>query len=108
MANILWTRLGLAGLDRGVRDRDVAVAVRAAVSPSAVEAGSSGSAAIARGGWGSAGPGWLPSRRSNSASVMLGRVRPVRLSGPGIPPRRVGLLIVYPPVRLAAGVPGCR
>ena len=32
---------------------------------------------------------------------MLGRVKPVRLSGPGIPPRRVGLLIVYPPLDFA-------
>ena len=33
---------------------------------------------------------------------MLGRIRPVRLSGPGIPPRRVALLIVYLPC------PSCR
>ena len=31
-------------------------------------------------------------RRSNSASVMVGRTSPVRLSGPGIPPRRVLIL----------------
>ncbi len=46
---------------------------------------------------GSAPAGWVPSRRSNSASVMLGRVNPVRLSGPGIPPRRIALLIASIP-----------
>ena len=41
----------------------------------------------------------VPIRRSNSASVILGLVRAVRLSGPGIPPRRIALLIDYPPAR---------
>src|SRR4051794_21295617 len=97
MANIRWTRLGLAGFERGVRTREDAVAVRPEGSPSTAVSASRGSLAVTSGGWGSAPPGGFPSRRSNSASVMLGRVRPVRLSGPGIPPRRVGLLIVYLP-----------
>ena len=34
---------------------------------------------------------------------MLGRVRPVLLSGPGIPPRLIALLIGHPPARFAFG-----
>ena len=44
-------------------------------------------------------PACVPIRRSNSASVILGLVKAVRLSGPGIPPRRIALLIEYPPAR---------
>ena len=33
--------------------------------------------------------GGVLKRLSNSASDITGRVRPVRLSGPGMPPRRV-------------------
>ena len=41
-------------------------------------------------------------RRSNSASVMLGLVRAVRLSGPGIPPVELRVLIDhFPPAPVA-------
>ena len=46
---------------------------------------------------GSAGAPVGPCRRSNSASVIAGRTRPVRLSGPGMPPRLVPPLIAQPP-----------
>jgi hypothetical protein len=45
----------------------------------------------------------VPIRRSNSASVILGLVRAVRLSGPGIPPRRIALLIDHPPALVPPG-----
>jgi hypothetical protein len=51
----------------------------------------------------------LLKRRSNSASVMLGRVKPVRLSGPGMPPRLIVLLIDHLPIptRFSPGLPYC-
>ena len=67
--------------------------VRGADSTSMAGPASRGSAATGA----SAGGAAVPSRRSNSASVMLGRVSPVRLSGPGIPPRRIVLLILIGP-----------
>src|SRR5262249_41455111 len=98
MANIRWTRLGLASLTRAARGREeTAAAARGARSSSMGAPGSAGSFPAAP----APAPGGAPApagagargRRSNSASVMLGRVRPVRLSGPGIPPRRIALLI---------------
>ena len=100
MANIRWTRRGFAGLTLAALDRDRPADddpadTRGAISGSGGPGGSAGSG----GPDGSAAGTVATIRRSNSASVMLGRDSPVRLSGPGIPPRRIEPLLIASPSR---------
>src|SRR5262245_20409065 len=97
MANIRWTRLGLAGFEREARVREGTVEGRPTVSFSTDGTPSVESLPAMRMAGVSDSLDREPNRRSNSASVIVGRVKPVRLSGPGIPPRRIELLMIYLP-----------